>query len=518
MNTQTSQLGAISTSHHLATEAGAQAIRAGGTAIDAALAAAAALCVVYPNNVALGGDLVALVRSPDGGIHFLNATGTAPQDQSLETLRKTYGHELPLRGIDTVTVPGGVRGWEALHKLGAKLSWADHLASATAYARDGIPNSRSVARAIRDDREVLAQDPGCAELFLPGGEPLAEGALLRQAALADTLDRLSEHGPDEFYTGQVAQTWVAGLRQLGSKISLSDTAAYQASWADPLEGSFEGYRVVTGPPNTSGFALIRALNAVAGTAEGSDHTPIHDPLGAGAGRLAEAFRASNAVRAAALADPDYGVSGEQLIKMDAPEHPLPGQGKASGDTVGLSAITSDGWAVSLINSVYWAFGAAIREPQSGIIFQNRGTSFSLDPESPNAFAPGKRPRHTLMPVLVLQGDEIAWVPATMGGSAQPQIHAQLLLRSLGGASPQEATHAPRWMVAEPDAGGAVSVVIEDDVAHETKSSIAAAGFPLTIVPPHTEDLGHSNLIQVTPAGYLAASDPRSDGSAMVVIG
>ncbi|MFT4232217.1 MAG: gamma-glutamyltransferase [Leucobacter sp.] len=512
--------GAVSTSHHLATEAGAAALEAGGNAIDAALAAAATLCVVYPNNVALGGDLVALVRSPDGEVRFLNATGTAPSAQTLEALREQHGAKLPLRGIDTVTVPGGVCGWNSLHEYGAKRGWADHFAAAIRHAEEGFPNSRSVAAALVEDRDSLSRDPGAAAVFYPGGEPLAEGAPLVQPALAATLRRLAAGGSAEFYEGETATRWIAGLQRLGSKISLRDAADYSAYWAEPLEGGFAGLRVLTGPPNTSGFMLLRALNAVAGAAPGADGcSGIEDPLGSGAGELARAFHAANAVRAAALADPAFGgATGAQLTAMAAPDRPIRGAAKASGDTVGLSAISADGWAVSLINSVYWGFGAHILEPETGIVFQNRGTAFSLDPASPNVFAPGKRPQHTLMPVLVLRGDEVAWVPATMGGSAQPQIHTQLLLRSLDGADPHEATHAPRWMVQEDLDDGPIRVLVEEDASAAAREAITSTGFAVETVPAWSEELGHSNLIRVVPGGFEAASDPRSDGSAIVVPG
>lgn len=505
----TATAGAVSTSHYLATEAGAAALRAGGNAIDAALAAAAALCVVYPNNVALGGDLVALVRSPDGEVRFLNATGEAPSAQSLEALRSTHGDRLPVRGIDTVTIPGGVRGWQALHELGAKLDWAQHLAAAIGLAESGHPTARSVANALVALRGEMLADEGASGVFFPDGEPLLEGQPLVQPALATSLRRLAEHGADEFYEGELARRWVAGLARLGSRISLADTSSYRPFWDRPLERDFAGLRVLTGPPNTSGFILLRALLAV--------EAGIEDPLGDGAGRLALALRDGNAVRAAWLADPRFGgLGGDDLIERPAPVGIRPGDPKPTGDTVGLSVTSADGWSVSLINSVYYAFGAAILEPETGILFQNRGTSFSLDPASPNAFAPGKRPRHTLMPVLVLRGDEPILVPATMGGSAQPQIHAQLLLRSLAGADPAQATHAPRWIVEEPDAAGIVRATVEEDVPEQVRRSLAGVGFELRIVPRHSEDLGHSNLIRLEGGGYLAASDPRSDGSASVV--
>lgn len=505
----TAPYGAVSTSHHLATEAGADALRRGGNAIDAALAAAAALCVVYPHNVALGGDLVALVRSPDGDVRFLNATGPAPTAQTLEALRAKHGDALPLRGIDAVTLPGGVCGWNSLHEHGARLSWAEHFDAAIRHA-EGHPLARSVAEELIEDRASFGRDPGGAAVFYPEGEPIAEGETIRQPALAATLRRLAAGGSAEFYEGETAERWIAGLQRLGSKLTMQDARDYSAHWDDPLEGEFDGLRVLTSPPNTSGFILLRALNAVA--------AGIEDPLGAGAGELARAFLAGNRVRAAALADPRFGgASGEELVAMPAPEGAVRGAPKASGDTVGLSAVSADGWAVSLINSVYWGFGAHILEPETGIIFQNRGTAFSLDPASPNAFAGGKRPRHTLMPVLVLDGEELAYVPATMGGAAQPQIHAQLLLRQLRqGATPHGATHAPRWSVGEPVGDGPVRVTAEVDVPAEALAAIRAAGFDLATVERYSEELGHANVIRVTPDGYDAASDPRSDGSAIVV--
>lgn len=510
------QLGAISTSHHLATEAGAAVLRAGGNAIDAAITAAATLCVVYPNNVALGGDLVAIVRSPDGEIRFLNATGTAPAGQTLEALRESHGDALPLRGIDTVTVPGGIRGWEALDELGATRSWAEHLAPAIGFARDGFPNSRSVARELRAAQPEFVKDPGASAVFYPGGEPLAEGERLTQPALANSLEQLAAGGPNAFYTGDLARSWVAGLARRGSKITLDDTAAYRPFWDDPIETTFRGLRVITGPPNTSGFMFLRALNAIT--------DGIVDPLGAGAGDLARAFYESNLVRTQLLSDPTFdGATGEELVAAAAPDRPIVGDAKASGDTVGFSAVSADGWAVSFINSVYWDFGSYILEPDTGIIFQNRGTSFSLDPASPNAFAPGKRPRHTLMPVMVFEGDELRYVPATMGGAAQPQVHTHLLQRMLAGEDPEAATHAPRWMVEEVTSDNPASVVAEADVSDVAKAAIEAAGFALVTVPSRDESLGHSNVVRIDrlpdgATGYTAASDPRSDGSAIVVQG
>ncbi|MDQ0894369.1 gamma-glutamyltransferase family protein [Agromyces ramosus] len=513
MTTMNAVRGAVATSHYLATEAGAEAMRSGGNAIDAAIAAAAMLCVVYPNNVALGGDLVALVRSPDGVVRFVNATGRAPSGTSLAELRERHGTALPARGIDTVTVPGGVRGWQALAESGGRLSWAQRLGRAEAAARDGVPVARSVARAARIDRRDLAADAGCRALFLPDGSPLDEGDTLRQPALARTIERLAEHGPDEFYTGRIASKWVAGLRALGSRISEADAAGYRAAIEQPISIEALGVEVLTSPPNTQGFSLLRTLRFLA-------QDGISEPLGADAGRLAAVFAENNRVRARWLTDPDASAVGaEALVSMDAPELSGADVRPASGDTVGLTAVSADGWAVSLVQSVYWAFGACVLEPQTGILFQNRGTSFSLDAAHPAVYAPGRRPPHTLMPVLVQRDGELVLAAATMGGQAQPQIHAHLLLNSLAGASAIEATSAPRWVVGVQDDGDTVrTVTVEADVPRQAQEALRASGLHVKTVQPRDEGLGHSNLIRVLPSGYDAASDPRSDGSAAIVGG
>ncbi|NKX54482.1 gamma-glutamyltransferase family protein [Arthrobacter mobilis] len=503
--------GAVSTSHYLATEAGAQALRMGGNAIDAAVAAAAVLCVVYPNNVALGGDLVAIVRDPSGEVRFVNATGRAAGGERLEALRLRHGDALPDRGIDTVTVPGGVRGWAALAGLGARLGWQELLSPALRFARDGAPLARSMARAIHLERAALSADPGCRDVFLPGGTPLAEGELLRQPALAGTFERLIAHGPDEFYTGEVAGRWIAGLQALGSRISAEDVAGYAPTVERPIAGKAFGLEVLTSPPNTQGFSLLRTLRALE-----TEH--LADPLGADAGRLAGIFAENNRVRARWLADPDTApIDVEGLVSLSAAAEAENDARVASGDTVGLVAASEDGWSVSLVQSVYWAFGAAVLEPSTGILFQNRGTSFSLDPAHPAAFAPGRRPPHTLMPVLVLRDGQLAYALATMGGQAQPQIHAHLLLRLLGGASAIEATSAARWAVGAQDDGDTpATLTVEADVSAAALRSLENHSRELKVVPPRDERLGHSNVIRVLESGFDAASDPRSDGSAIVV--
>ncbi|MEB4614753.1 gamma-glutamyltransferase, partial [Leucobacter sp. M11] len=283
---------------------------------------------------------------------------------------------------------------------------------------------------------------------------------------------------------------------------------------EPIEAPFGPYRVLTSPPNTQGFSLLRTLLAL-------ERTPLRDPLGADAAALAALFAGNNAVRDTYLADPrSGGASAEALLDLPVPGPArLDAAPRATGDTVGVSAISADGWAVSLIQSIYHGFGAAILEPDTGVLFHNRGTSFSLDPAAANVFAPGKRPRHTLMPVLVLRGSEVAWVSSTMGGQGQPQVHAQLLLRSWAGASPAEATSAPRFCVDVQRSGAPVpTIVFEEDLPEDARRALLSTGLLPVPLPPHSEKLGHANLIRVEPDGsFSAASDPRSDGSAAIVL-
>lgn len=493
--------GAVATSHFSATAAGARILEQGGSAVDAAIAAAAMLCVVYPNNVALGGDLVALVRDPSGRTTFVNATGRAALAETRDDLAARHGSAMPDRGIDTVTLPGGVRGWKALASLGGKLGWEELLAPARSAAADGHPVARSVGAAIADEGDLLGRYDGWRSVFMPGGVPLVAGDRLAQPALAESIDRIARGGPDEFYIGGLAARWLAGLQDVGSKLTADEVRAYQPTTSEAIAANAFGHRILTSPPNTQGFSLLRTLVAL-------ERDVVADPLGVEAGKLAQLFLDANRVRAAALADPDVGPTADELMTMAATEAPATPNGR--GDTVGLTVV-ADGWAVSLVQSVYEAFGSGILDPGTGIVFQNRGTAFSLDPTAPAVFAGGRRPPHTLMPVLIERDGDLAFAQATMGGQAQPQIHAQLFLRVRDGAPVAEATAAPRWSV-----GARGGLLVEADVDPAARDALERTGMHVTEVPPRSEDLGHSNVIRVTEGGLEAASDPRSDGSAQVV--
>lgn len=511
--------GALATPHTLATEAGVRAYRDGGNAIDAAIAAAAVLTVVYPHNVALGGDLIALVRTPDGSVRCVNASGWAGTEVDADGLRARHGSRLPARDVNAVTVPGGVRGWETLRRFGARLSWERTLADAESAARVGAPVAPSLASHLADPENAdLVGTEDFDGVFRPGGTLLGEGDTLVQPALADTFATLRQRGPDEFYDGGLAERTVGYLRSRGSALNAEDFAAFQPETVEPISLAFRGLTVLTSPPNTHGFLLLRALRAV-------EELGIDDPVGSGLGALMRVFHRGNALRAAHLADPRYAdVDVDALVHdgLDATAELVGAHTERAhvphGDTVGVAAADGDGYAVSLIQSLFDSFGSGLIDPVTGILFHNRGTGFSLDAASPNVIAPRKRPVHTLMPAMTTYRGAPRHVLATMGGQGQPQILAQVLLRQLSGATAQAAVSAPRAIVGLQADGATIdSVTVEADLPSVACDSIGEAGLAATKVAARTESLGHANVIVAAADGSMtAASDPRSDGAAVVV--
>ena len=494
------------------------AYRDGGNAIDAAIAAAAVLTVVYPHNVALGGDLIALVRTPDGEVRCVNASGWAGAAVDVVGLRARHGRWLPARGADSVTVPGGIRGWEALRRFGARLKWAQTLRAAESTARHGAPVSPSLVSHIADPENAdLFGTEDFDRVFRPAGRSLRVGDDFAQPALADTFAALRDEGPNAFYDGALAERSIGYLRSRGSSLTAEDFGEFQSETAEPISVDFRGLRVLTSPPNTHGFLLLRALRAI-------DALGITDPLGDGLGMLLRVFHRGNALRASYLADPRFaGVDVAVLVNDGLDEMAELGVGQPGpalvphGDTVGVAAADGDGYAVSLIQSVYHAFGSGLIDPATGVLFHNRGTGFSLDDASPNVIAPRKRPAHTLMPVMTTHQGAPRHVLATMGGQGQPQILAQLLLRAVGGAGVESAVAAPRAIVGLQVQGGtADSVTVESDIRAAASASIGRAGLVSTDVAAHTETLGQANVVFADINGsMMAASDPRSDGAAVV---
>jgi gamma-glutamyltranspeptidase len=458
---------------------------------------------------ALGGDVMALVHA--GEPRAVNGSGRAAM-----ATRPRAG--VAVRGPGSITVPGAVAAWEEMASRWGTLPLAAALRPAAAMAADGVAVAPSLARAIAGDAGAIAADAGLGAVFAPGGRGLREGERLVQPALAETLGRIAAGGAEELYRGRTGAELIAGLARLGCPLEAADLAAHRTDVEAPLTGRFGGREIVTMGPNSQGFCLLQVLAAV-------ERLSLDDPLGAGAPVLARLFALAAADRDRHLADAGrmrVGVEelvgaahvaamAERAVHRAAPAGPPPP--RPSGDTVAVVAADGSGLGVSLIQSVFHAFGAGILEPATGIVCHNRGACFAADPAGPNAPAPGVRPLHTLMPVAVLRGGRLAAVTGTMGGRAQPQIHAQVLLRLLAGDGAQAAVSAPRFVVGELEAEGGAGVLVEPG-AGGPSGALAAAGLVPVALPAPDEATGHAHAIAAGPGGLLdAGSDPRADGAA-----
>jgi gamma-glutamyltranspeptidase len=468
--------------------------------------------VTYPHNCGLGGDLFAVVRFPDGRSVSVNASGPAARAADPDEQR-TRGPQMPATGPDPITVPGAVAGWQRLHALGATLGWDAALAEARRRAEDGVAVSPSLAAAMEDAAADLGADPGMSAVFRPG-------ETVRQPALARTLAAIAEGGAGELYTGDTGARLVAGLRARGSRIDAEDLATFEPEETAPLTGRFRDLTLRTSPPNASGVLLLQALAAL-------EAAGVDDPLGAGAGVLAELLRLGAAQSEALLADPRWTPTdldawlGEERIAelVSAAGTPRAAGGVAgaqpTGDTVAVVSADSSGLAVSLIQSLFGSFGARLLEPSTGILLHNRGSFFSLVPGHPNELAGGKRPSHTLMPLVVERDGALAGVLGTMGGLAHAQIHAQILLRLLSGSEPAAAVAAPRWVVGGLERGAPDTAArVESGVPAAAVEALTSAGLQVTEEPWPSEELGHAQAIWIDGQRLSAGSDPRADGAAI----
>ncbi len=510
----------------LATEAGMDAGRRGGNAVDAALATAAVLTVAYPASCAIGGDLLALVREPDGRVTFINASGKALRATDADAVRSRYD-AMPIHGPLPITVPGMVGGWDALMQRGATLPWADLLAPARAAATDGVPVAPGLAESIAEAVPSLGAFPDLGAVLAPNGSPLAVGETLRQPALGRTFEVLSDAGSSALYDGELSDALCSGLAARGVPITREDLRDFEVEEASPLVAEVAGWLVQSGRPNSQAYMIPRLLAMLAAVESADAERPLHRRVPAH--RLAFAFYLATLERDDVLGDPtamtkDVG----ELLTPDAARSFAQrvvnstlsdvGAGastpRPTGDTVAVVAADDEGRSVSLIQSLFHGFGSLILEPTTGILMHDRGACFSLDPASPNALAPGKRPLHTLSPVLAesIASDGDRLVVGTMGGHAQPQILTQVLSRLIAGQSAQQSVSLPRMTVgAWDDDEAADTLAWEQDLDPEMASELGQYPGTTTRVTPHHSRMGHAHAIAVTAAGMDVGTDPRADG-------
>ncbi len=530
--------GMVSTPHVLASEAGVAALRRGGSAVDAAIAANVVLCVVYPHMCGIGGDAFALVKPPGGAVEALDASGPSGSGATREFYERA-GHtsDIPSRGqLAALTVPGAVDGWRALHERHGRLDWADLFGDAIHHAREGFPVSRSMDQWYPEDAEMLRQDPGASAKFLPGGRIPREGDRLVDADLAASLEIVAERGArDGYYEGELAERICAGMPE--SPLEPGDFAKFTASWVEPVSSTYRGLTVLEMPPHTQGFCALQILNTV----EGYDLSAWGDPSVEYIHHMAEAVKLSFADRDSWLTDPrhhdipldrlvDKGYAEERraMIERESSlvagevESGIPGgwtgqRPEPAGDTIYLCAVDGDGMVVSLIESIYHDFGSGVVPEGTGILMQNRGSFFSLDPEHHNRLEPDKLTFHTLIPGMVLRDDGEPYAAiGTMGGEGQPQSQAMMLTRMVDfDYDVQQAIEAPRWLMGRTWGAESRDLWIEGRISDPIVRELERRGQPVQMLAEWDDNVGHAQAIRIHPDGFLeGGADPRGDGAAL----
>jgi gamma-glutamyltranspeptidase/glutathione hydrolase len=444
------------TSHPLATQAALDVMKAGGSAVDAAIAANACLGLMEPTGCGIGGDLFAIVWDPaTKKLHGLNGSGRSPHGLTLEALRKLGHTNMPSYGPLPVTVPGAVDGWFTLHGKFGRVPMTTNLAPAIGYARDGFPLSEVIAEGWERNVALLAKYPNVTNLWAPGGRAPRKGERFQNPQLAATLTQIATGGRDAFYRGAIAQTICTFLQQQGGFLTERDFAEHQSEWMDPISTNYRGYDVWELPPNGQGLSVLQMLNIL----EGFDLKAMGFGSTAYVHTFIEAKKLAFEDRARLYADPDffktpiaelnskdYAAKRRALIKPGvAAKRYDPGlPALRTSDTIYLCVADERGMMVSFIQSNYRGMGSGMVPPRLGFGLHDRGEAFDLTPGRPNSYAPHKRPFHTIIPAFVTQKGEPVMAFGVMGGDMQPQGHVQVLVNWLDfGLNLQEAGDAPR---------------------------------------------------------------------------
>jgi gamma-glutamyltranspeptidase / glutathione hydrolase len=534
--------GAVVAPHHLATQAGLGVLKAGGSAVDAAIATNAALGVVMPNGCGIGGDAFWLTwDAATGRQEALNGSGRAGSRADAGWLRATGLTELPRRGPLTITVPGAVRSWGDAHARAGRLSRDAILAPAIELARNGFPAWDGFIDAVERTAPLvhadLGPDAGFFAVYRPQGRPWRPGERVRLPALASTLERLSDEGFDAFYDGDLGERQARTLADVGALVTADDLRTHTSTPETPIALDYRGVRVTTHPPNSSGVVALELLSILAQFAppgpEAFGPTGVRDPswihLGIEASKLAMADRDAfvtdptfEDVPIERLLDASYAAELAGRIDLRRASRPAASTNPVGGGTIYLAVVDANGNAVSLIESNYLGFGSGVVDPVTGVHYQNRGSYFSLDERHPNRLAPGKRTLHTLLPgMLFRDGQPGPWVVAgSMGGDAQPQIHAQLVSALVdGGVDIATAVAAPRWYVEPADHFAPPETVwLEPRLDAGVGEALVAMGHDVHLAAPFDSAVGHEHAIELVAGGpaaaegsVAAATDPRSAG-------
>jgi len=512
--------------HHLASQAGLRVLQEGGNAVEAMIAAASTIAVAYPHMNGLGGDNFWLIHTAGKSVNGIDACGGAAALASRAFYEEKECSQIPDRGpLAALTMAGTVSGWSKAYehsqqKLGGKLPLSRLLEDAIHFAQEGIAVTDTLANNAAGKLDQLQHQPGFAERYLPGGNVIQEGDKLKQATLANTLQSLVRNGLDDFYQGELAASMAEDLETVGSPLRKSDFIRHRALTPDPLSLKVAGHTVYNMPPPTQGLASLLLLGVYdrLGITQGETLEYVH--------AIVEATKCAFRIRDSHVTDPDYMTQPAELFLTDqmideltervemnkAAPWPEPSQ---QGDTVWLGAMDNQGNTVSFIQSVFWEFGSGVILPNTGITWQNRGSSFSLDATNHNSLEPFRRPFHTIQPALAELTDGKVLAYGTMGGEGQPQTQAMLFTRiAMNNMPVQQAISAPRWLLGKTWGSAATNLRIENRFEPAFYEQMIAMGHDVEVVGAYEEFMGHAGALLRHGDGLIeAGADPRSNGCA-----
>lgn len=515
--------GIVATSHYLASQAGAQVLAQGGSAMDAAIAANATLGVTEPMMNGIGGDLFLIYWDAKAGkLYGLNASGWAPRKLTIEFLAQHGITAMPHDGIHSVTVPGAVEGWSQAHQRFGRLPWKELFTPAIYYAEHGYAVPEIIQSYWADEEAKLQKTDEARRVFLPGGKVPELGARFTNPDIAKSLRLLAEKGRDAFYKGEIAQAIVRTSTAFGGTMELQDLADFSAEWVEPVSVDYRGWKIYELPPNVQGMAALEMLNIMGAFQPDKDGprgvVELHKKIEAMKLAYADLYRYNADPRFAkvpvkGLLDKAY--AAQRAAKIDPGKANCnPGAGHpATSDTTYLAAVDKEGNIASLIQSNYSGFGSGVVVNGMGFALQNRGALFSLDAAHPNALQPRKRPFHTIIPAFMERGDvRIGF--GIMGGANQPLAHAQFVSNLVDyGMNIQGALEAPRFTVT----GGHVScdILIESRIAPDVIQALRQKGHNLIVRGDYTSLMGRGQAVMHNSKTGMnwAASDPRADGIA-----
>lgn len=509
--------------HYLATAAGNAILRKGGNAFDAAVAVSACLAVVYPHMTGLGGDSFWLLYSKnERKVRAYNGSGRSGHNVTREKFSgKT---SIPYRGIESViTVPGMLDSWDAVLKEYGRLTLGDVLQPAIEFASSGFPFSKDQYINTEHNLKLFKEQPETAAIFYPNCRTPRINERFIQLNIAHTLKEIAEKGRDHFYKGSLAKRIILALQEKGGLLELDDFASHQGNWADPVFTSYRGYRMYQAPPNSQGFTGLMALNIL----ENYDLGKISHGSYEYYHLLVEALKRSFQDRNQVLTDPEfYRIPLEKLLSKEYAKEMAESINfqKANevmtqpigSDTAHAAVVDEEGNAVSFIQSLYFEFGSGILAGDTGILMQNRGSFFSLDPSHVNCLEPGKRTFHTLMPAMAFKDENPYILYGTQGGEGQPQTQTAIITRMIDyGMNPQQAISEPRFVWGRTWGENTQELKIESRIDREVALALEKAGHVVKRVGGIDKIMGHANAILIDEHGFLHGGvDPRGDGAAI----